>query len=70
MNTPVSVTTLVSVTVSSGVGVSAKSTSTTAGDQVGVFNLAITRSPTPFVSSRIVLEMVCCEGVPISATID
>jgi hypothetical protein len=40
MTTPVSVTAPVSVTVSSGVAVSAKSTSTTAGDHVGVFNLA------------------------------
>ena len=40
------------------------------GDHVGVLNLAITPSPTPFVSSRIVLEMMCCEGVPISATFD
>jgi hypothetical protein len=40
MTAPVSVTTPVSVTVSSGVAVAAKSTSTTAGDHVGVFNLA------------------------------
>jgi hypothetical protein len=40
MTAPVSVTTPVSVSVSSGVAVSAKSTSTTAGDHVGVFNLA------------------------------
>jgi hypothetical protein len=33
-------TTVVSVTVSSGIAVSAKSTSTTSGDHVGVFNLA------------------------------
>ena len=40
MTAPVAVTTSVSVTVSSGVAISAKSTSTTAGDHVGVFNLA------------------------------
>src|SRR5260370_8135013 len=40
MTAPVSLTTPVSVTVSSGVAVSVKSTSTTAGDHVGVFNLA------------------------------
>ena len=40
MTAPVAVTTSVSVTVSSGVAISAKSTSTTAGDHVAVFNLA------------------------------
>jgi len=40
MTAPVAVTTSVSVTVSSGVAISAKSTSTTAGDHVGVFNFA------------------------------
>ena len=40
MTAPVSVTTPVSVIVSAGVALSAKSTSPTAGDHVGVFNLA------------------------------
>ena len=40
MTAPIAVTTPASVTVSSGVAISAKSTSTTAGDHVGVFNLA------------------------------
>ena len=40
MTAPVALTTPVSVTVSSGVAISAKSTSTAAGDHVGVFNLA------------------------------
>jgi hypothetical protein len=40
MTAPVAVTTSVSVAVSSGVAISAKSTSTTASDHVGVFNLA------------------------------
>ena len=40
MTAPVSVTTPVSVSVSSGIAISARSTSTTADDHVGVFNLA------------------------------
>jgi hypothetical protein len=41
MTAPVSVTTPVSVSVSSGIAISARSTSTTAEDHVGVFNLAV-----------------------------
>src|SRR5271165_1008661 len=45
MTAPVSVTTPVSIAVSSGVALSARSTSTTAEEHVGVFNLAIDGGP-------------------------